>query len=239
VNLDVFSAQVGEKLAGRTGGAVSLAVGMAQIFRGLPGMSTLMGYWYHYAIMFEALFILTTIDTGTRVARYVVQELMGKVSKPFADTKWLPGNLVTTSLVVFGWGYLIYTGSISTLWPLFGTGNQLLATIALAVTTTFLINMGKAKYAWVTALPMLFVGVTTLTAGVLSIKNIFWPLTKVPGKMVTGYIDSILMAMFVIGVVLVVADAGRRCWMTLHGAPIPKQAFGPPVVDGQIRMGCC
>jgi carbon starvation protein len=239
VNLDTFSAEVGEKLAGRTGGAVSLAVGMAQIFRGLPGMARLMGYWYHYAIMFEALFILTTIDTGTRVARYVLQELLGKVHKPFTNTRWLPGNLVTTTLVVFAWGYLIYTGSISTLWPLFGTGNQLLATIALAVCTTFLINMGRAKYAWITAVPMLFVGVTTLTAGVLSIKNIFWPLTKVPGKMVTGYLDSILMAMFVAGVVLVLISATRRCLMTLQGAPIPKQAFGPPVVDGEVRMGCC
>jgi len=239
VNLNMFSAEVGENLAGRTGGAVSLAVGMAQIFRGLPGMARLMGYWYHYAIMFEALFILTTIDTGTRVARYVLQELLGKVHTPFANAKWLPGNLITTTLVVLGWGYLIYTGSISTLWPLFGTGNQLLATIALAVSTTFLINMGKAKYAWITAVPMLFVGVTTLTAGVLSIKNIFWPLTKVPGKMFTGYLDSILMTMFIIGVILVLFGAARRCWMTLHGAPIPKQAFGPPVVDGQIRMGCC
>jgi carbon starvation protein len=239
VNLDTFSAEVGEKLAGRTGGAVSLAVGMAQIFRGLPGMARLMGYWYHYAIMFEALFILTTIDTGTRVARYVLQELLGKVHKPFTNTRWLPGNLATTTLVVFAWGYLIYTGSISTLWPLFGTGNQLLATIALAVCTTFLINMGRAKYAWITAVPMLFVGVTTLTAGVLSIKNIFWPLTKVPGKMVTGYLDSILMAMFVVGVVLVLISATRRCLMTLQGAPIPKQAFGPPVVDGEVRMGCC
>ena len=239
VNLDIFSAEVGERLAGRTGGAVSLAVGMAQIFRGLPGMTRLMGYWYHYAIMFEALFILTTIDAGTRVARYVLQELLGRVHKSFAKTAWIPGNLVTTTLVVFAWGYLIYTGSISTLWPLFGTGNQLLATIALAVCTTFLINMGKAKYAWITAVPMLFVGITTLTAGVLSIKNIFWPLTKVPGKMVTGYLDSILMAMFVTGVVLVLISAGRRCWMTLHGADIPKQAFGPPVVDGQIRIGCC
>src|SRR5882762_593453 len=239
VNLNMFSAEVGENLAGRTGGAVSLAVGMAKIFRGLPGMARLMGYWYHYAIMFEALFILTTIDTGTRVARYVLQELLGKVHKSFAQTSWLPGNLLTTFFVVLAWGYLIYTGSISTLWPLFGTGNQLLATIALAVGTAFLVNMGKAKYAWITAVPMLFVGVTTLTAGVLSIKNIFWPLTKVPGKMFTGYLDSILMTMFVIGVILVLFGAARRCWMTLHGAPIPKQAFGPPVVDGQIRMGCC
>src|ERR1700756_5096623 len=181
VNLDVFSREVGEKLAGRTGGAVSLAVGMAQIFRGLPGMDRLMGYWYHYAIMFEALFILTTVDTGTRVARYVLQELMGKVHKPFGNSAWLPGNLVTSSLVVLGWGYLIYTGTISTIWPLFGTGNQLLATIALAVSTTFLINMGKAKYAWITAVPMCFVGVTTITAGVRSIKNIYLPLAHQPG----------------------------------------------------------
>src|SRR6202008_2916946 len=171
VNLDMFSQQVGEKLAGRTGGAVSLAVGMAQIFKGLPGMSTLMVYWYHYAIMFEALFTLTTVDTGTRVARYVTQELFGRVYKPFQNNAWMPGNIITSCFVVLGWGYLIYTGNISTLWPLFGTGNQLLATIALAVTTTFLINMGRAKYAWITAVPMCFVGVTTLTAGVLSIKN--------------------------------------------------------------------
>ena len=153
VNLDMFSREVGEKLAGRSGGAVSLAVGMAQIFRGLPGMDKLMGYWYHYAIMFEALFILTTVDAGTRVARYVLQELMGKVYKPFGNTAWLPGNLDDHCVVVLGWGYLIYTGSISTIWPLFGTGNQLLATIALAVSTTFLINMGKARYAWITFFP--------------------------------------------------------------------------------------
>src|ERR1700683_1290732 len=180
VNLDIFSREVGEKLAGRTGGAGSLAVRMGQIFKGLPGMARLMGYWYHYDIMFEALFILTTIDTGTRVARYVLQELMAKVHKPFGNNVWLPGNLITSFVVVLGWGYLIYTGSISTLWPLFGTGNQLLATIALAVSTTFLINMGKQKYALITALPMCFVGVTTLTAGVLSIKNIFWPLKGTP-----------------------------------------------------------
>jgi carbon starvation protein len=240
VNLDMFSREVGEKLAGRTGGAVSLAVGMAQIFKGLPGMDRLMAYWYHYAIMFEALFILTTVDTGTRVARYVLQELMGRVHKPFANSAWLPGNLVATTLVVSGWGYLIYTGTISTIWPLFGTGNQLLATIALAVTTTFLINMGKAKYAPITAIPMCFVGVTTLTAGVLSIKNIFWPLTSKPGQVFTGYLDSILMGIFIVGVVLVVFDAVRRWIAVLNGAAPPTDAFGPPVMaGGEIKMGCC
>lgn len=200
------------------------------------------GLWlrYHYAIMFEALFILTTIDTGTRVARYVLQELMGKVHKPFGNSAWLPGNLATTFVVVLGWGYLIYTGNISTIWPLFGTGNQLLATIALAVTTTFLINMGKANYAWLTAVPMCFVGVTTVTAGVLGIKNIFWPLTSKPGQVFTGYLDSILMAIFIVGVVLVVFDAVRRWIQVLRGAPAPQEAFGPPLTPaGDVRMGCC
>jgi len=239
-NLDMFSREVGEKLAGRTGGAVSLAIGMAQIFRGLPGMARLMGYWYHYAIMFEALFILTTVDTGTRVARYVLQELMGKVHKPFGNSAWWPGNLITSSVVVLGWGYMIYTGTISTIWPLFGTGNQLLATIALAVTTTFLINMGKQKYAWITGIPMCFVGVTTVTAGVLGIKNIFWPLTAKPGQVFTGYLDTILMTIFIVGVVLVVFDAARRWIRTLQGAPAPQEAFGPPLTAaGEVRMGCC
>ena len=239
VNLGMFSAEVGEKLAGRTGGAVSLAVGMAQIFRGIPGMKPLTSYWYHYAIMFEALFILTTVDTGTRVARYVLHELLGKVHKSFRNTAWLPGNLATSLLVVVSWGYLIYTGSISTIWPLFGTGNQLLATIALAVVTTFLVNMGKVRYAFITAIPMCFVGVTTLTAGVLSIKNIYLPLAKQPGHSFQGYLDSTLMLIFIVGVVLVLIESGRRCWKTLHGAPIPQEAFGPPEKDEAVNMACC
>src|SRR6202051_556091 len=240
VNLDMFSREVGEKLAGRTGGAVSLAIGMAQIFRGLPGMARLMGYWYHYAIMFEALFILTPVDTGTRVARYVLQELTGKMYKPFGNNAWLPGNLSATTLVVGGWGYLIYTGNISTIWPLFGTGNQLLATIALAVSTTFLINMGKARYAWITFVPMCFVGVTTLSAGVLSIRNIFWPLRLKPGQGFAGYLDTTLMVIFILGVVLVLLDAFRRWYMVLNGAPVPKEAFGTPVTEeGEVRVGCC
>jgi carbon starvation protein len=239
VNLGMFSTEVGEKLAGRTGGAVSLAVGMAQIFRGIPGMKALTSYWYHYAIMFEALFILTTVDTGTRVARYVLHELLGKVHKPFSNTAWLPGNLMTSVLVVMSWGYLIYTGSISTIWPLFGTGNQLLATIALAVTTTFLVNMGKAKYAFITAIPMCFVGVTTLTAGVVSIKNIYLPLAQKPGFRVQGYLDSTLMVIFVVGVVLVLIESGRRCWKTLHGAPVPVEAFGAPEKEDAVKMACC
>jgi len=238
VNLDAFSPEVGERLAGRTGGAVSLAIGMAQIFRGLPGMATLTGYWYHYAIMFEALFILTTVDAGTRVARYVLHELLGKIHKPLGNTTWLPGSFLTSAIVVCAWGYLIWTGNISTLWPLFGTGNQLLATIALAVTTVFLVNMGKAKYAWVTAVPMVFVGVTTITAGVLSVKTIYWPLAHTPGKQVQGYLDSCLMLLFVVGVIIVVFEAARRCRATLHGEAVPEEAFGSPET-ASVNMSCC
>jgi carbon starvation protein len=238
VNLDAISQQVGEKLAGRTGGAVSLAVGMAQIFRGLPGMDRLIGYWYHYAIMFEALFILTTVDAGTRVARYVMHELLGKVWKPLGNQKSIAAGAPIAAVVVLSWGYLIYTGNISTIWPLFGTGNQLLATIALAVVTVFLVNMRKAKYAWLTALPMAFVGTTTVTAGILSIRNIFWPLTHVAGKEFQGYLDSTLMAIFIAGVILVLGDAARRVWKTLHGAAIPEEAFGAPESE-TVRMRCC
>ncbi len=182
VNLATLSAEVGENVAGRTGGAVSLAVGMAQIFSAIPGMARLMSYWYHFAIMFEALFILTTIDAGTRVARFLLQEFLGNYYKPMADPAWLPGSVVTTAVIVVSWGYFIYTGSIRTIWPMFGTANQLLATVALAVATTFLVNMGKTRYALVTVLPMAFVAVTTLTAGWLNITTNFLPLAATPGK---------------------------------------------------------
>ena len=239
VNLDYFSQAVGENLAGRTGGAVSLAVGMAQIFRGLPGMGKLVGYWYHYAVMFEALFILTTVDAGTRVARYVMHELLGKVYKPLGNQKSVPAGAAIAGIVVLAWGYLIYTGNVSTIWPLFGTGNQLLATIALAVVTVFLVNMGKARYAWLTAVPAVLVGATTVTAGVLSIETIFWPMTKMPGKMVQGYLDSFLMAVFIAGVILVAGDAARRIWKTLQGEPVPEEAFGRPDEGAAVKVRCC
>lgn len=239
VNLDYFSRAVGENLAGRTGGAVSLAVGMAQIFHAIPGMKQLLGYWYHFAILFEALFILTTVDTGTRVARYVLHELLGKLWKPLGNQKSIPAGLLIAALVVSSWGCLIYTGNISTIWPLFGTGNQLLATIALAIATVFLVNMGKAKYAWLTAVPAILVGVTTVMAGVQSIENIFWPLTKIPGKQFQGYMDSALMAIFIVGVILVAGDAARRIWKTLHGEPIPVEAFGVSEECGPVHIGCC
>jgi carbon starvation protein len=191
--------------------------------------------------MFEALFILTTVDAGTRAARYVLQELLGKVHKPFANTAWLPGNIITTALIVAAWGYLIYTGSVATIWPLFGTGNQLLATIALAVTSTFLVNQGKVKYAWITAVPMLFVGVTTFIAGIESVRDIFWPMAMRPSVRFQGWFDSTLMVLFIVGVVLVVGSAARRCWQTVHGVPLPPDASGPvtPEESGHVVNACC
>ena len=202
-----LSASVGEKIAGRTGGAVSLGVGMAYIFSSVPGMKHLMSYWYHFAIMFEALFILTTIDAGTRIGRFLLQEAFGRVYKPFQKTTWLPGNLITSGIIVIAWGYFIYTGTVSTIWPMFGTANQLLATIALAVGTSFIINRGRVKYAWVTVIPMLFVGVTTLTAGFLNIKNIYIPQLHDPAQTVPGLINLILTITIISCVFVILGNA--------------------------------
>ncbi len=163
-NIHTLSQLVETDVAGRPGGAVSLAVGMAWIFSALPGMAGLMAYWYQFALLFEALFILTTIDAGTRVARYVVQEMGGRLYAPLRNINWWPGVICSSACVVGAWGWLIGTGTIATIWPMFGAANQLLGTVALCIGTTLLIKMGKTRYLWVTAIPMVFVGIITLTA---------------------------------------------------------------------------
>jgi carbon starvation protein len=225
VNLPELEAQVGETVAGRPGGAVSLAVGIAQIFTALPGMRGLMDYWYHFAIMFEALFILTTIDTGTRVARFLVQEFLGQFYKPIARQEWLPGAVFSTLLVVVGWGYFIWTGSISTIWPMFGIANQLLAAVALAVATTIIINTGKARYVWVTLLPLAFVAITTLTAGVLSVRDNFWPMAigPDPTRHFQGYVNTTLTIVMMICVVVILSNAIWKWTRVLSG----RQAVAP------------
>jgi carbon starvation protein len=217
-NLPQLSASVGENIAGRTGGAVSLGVGMAYIFSSIPGMKNLMSYWYHFAIMFEALFILTTIDAGTRIGRFLLQEALGKVYKPFQQTNWLPGNLFTSGLMVFGWAYFIFTGTVSTIWPMFGTANQLLATIALAIGTSFIINRGRKKYAWVTIVPMVFVGVTTMTAAFLNIKNIYIPQVGVSTTFVPGLINLVLTGSIIICVVIIFYNAVPK-WIIAFNTP--------------------
>jgi carbon starvation protein len=219
-NIDVLSKEVGEKIIGRTGGAVSLAVGMAQIFSSIPGMASLMSYWYHFAIMFEALFILTTIDAGTRIARFVLQEAFGKIYEPFGRTNWLPGNLLASGIVVFAWAYFIYSGTVATIWPMFGSANQLLATIALVVGTSYILNRGKKKYVWVTILPMLFVGVTTLTAGFENVLNIYWPQIFEEGKRTQGIINTSLTVIIVICVFIILFDAIPK-WIKIWNGKTP------------------
>jgi carbon starvation protein len=216
-NLPALSKEVGEQLAGRTGGAVSLAVGMAQIFSSIPGLKSLMAYWYHFAIMFEALFILTTIDAGTRIGRFVLQETLGKIYKPFARTSWMPGTIITSAVIVFGWAYFIYTGTIATIWPMFGTANQLLATVALAIGTSYIINRGRAKYAWVTIVPMVFVGTTTLTAGWMNMSNIYYPMISKPGAEVPGYLNLILTAVIMGSIIVILFDAIPKWFKTVKG----------------------
>jgi carbon starvation protein len=227
VNLPTLEAAVGEQVAGRTGGAVSLAIGIAQIFTGLPGMRGLMDYWYHFAIMFEALFILTTIDTGTRVARFLVQEFLGRFYAPMGRQEWLPGSVVSTLMVVCAWAYFIWTGSISTIWPMFGIANQLLAAVALAVGTTIIINTGKVRYAWVTVVPLSFVAVTTLTAGALSIRDNFWPMAIGPAveRHFQGYVNTSLTVIMMVSVIVILTNAIWRWTQVLRGRlPIAQTA---------------
>jgi len=199
LDLGNLSHMVGENVAGRPGGAVSLAVGMAYIFAKLPGLEKLMSFWYHFAIMFEALFILTTIDAGTRVGRYLIQELGGMVYKPLKDPHWKPGMVGASALMSLTWGYLVYGGSISTIWPLFGVANQLLGSMTLAIGTTILFRMGKAQYAWTTMIPMSFLTVTTVAAGYLNIT-----MNYLPSK---NYLLAVASGIMIVLVVFVIGDA--------------------------------
>jgi len=233
---------VGEKtLEGRTGGAVSLAVGMANILRQIPGMGHLMAYWYHFAIMFEAVFILTALDTGTRVARYLFQDVARHVWAPLGSTGWLPASVVG-AVVCVAWGYLAVTGSVETIWPLFGVSNQLLAVIALAVGTSFILRQRPAHYALVTLVPLAFLTVSTMTAGVLNTFRYLSPAYIADKGAVVSLLDGILSVVLILLVGTVLVDSVRRWGYILAerrrgvrevpaAVSVPEGAIAAPAVE--------
>ena len=203
----------GEVLSGRAGGAVSLAAGMSLILSAIPGMKNLMGYWYHFAIMFEALFILTTVDTGTRVARYILQELTAHVNPRLGMSKKFPMILISGCLISFLWGYLVYNGDISTIWPMFGVANQLLATLALLIGTVFILKHTKRwYYGLITFLPAVFMFVTTIAAGVMNITDNY-----LPKHTFQGNLNAALSAIMIVLVVLVTYEALKKMYRMRGG----------------------
>ncbi len=225
-HLPELAEQIGERLTARAGGAVSLAVGMSQIFASLPGFSHLISYWYHFAIMFEALFILTTVDTGTRVSRFLVQEFGGRIHPKLAEPGWLPGTYLSTSIAVGGWGYLVWTGSIATIWPVLGISNQLLACIALCTGTTLIVNSGRARYAWVTLVPLLFVGIATETAGYQLITRQFIPKLIGSGKadlIFQGYLLSTFCGLAMLALVAIFVESLAK-WLRWSGPQVVVKA---------------
>jgi carbon starvation protein len=247
--MHALAAQVGEQtLLSRTGGAPSLAVGMAHLFSRVLGGSGAMALWYHFAIMFEALFILTTLDAGTRVGRFMLQDLGKHVWAPFGRVSWYPAVVLSSAIFVAMWGHFLYQGvtdplgGINSLWPLFGISNQLLAAVALCVGTTVIIKMGKARYAWVTLLPLAWLVTVTLTAGW---QKIFSPDPKLgflaharalASQLATGVLptgahspsdaarmifndrlDAAVAAFFMIAVLVILADSAREWLLVLRG----------------------
>ena len=224
-----LSDMVQVNVMGRPGGAVSLAVGMASILGSLPGMKDLMPYWYNFALMFEALFILTTVDTGTRVARFLVQEMGGFVYKPLARRGWYPGIFVSSLFVVGCWGFLIYTGTVKTIWPMFGVANQLLAAIALGVGTTIIIKESKLRYSLVTFIPMLFMFTTTLTAAVQLIIS-YW--TKGKAEMALGIatLHTVLVSIMAVLAIIALINMIHRWYLLV----IKKEGLAPRSPDGKV-----
>jgi carbon starvation protein len=248
--------EVGEQtLLGRAGGAPSLAVGMAHILSGAFGQS-LMALWYHFAIMFEALFILTTVDTGTRVGRFMLQEVVGHLWEPLGRTSWYPSTILASAAVVAGWGYFLVQGvmdplgGINSLWPLFGISNQLLAAVALCVGTTILIKGGKGRYAWVTLVPLAWVLLVTLTAGWQKVfaddprLGFLAHAAMTADQIATGAmdpargarlifndrLDAVLAITFMVVTVLVVAASARE-WVLVLTRRKPATAKEAPFVE--------
>ena len=249
--------RVGElTLFNRTGGAPTLAVGMAQIFSKTLGGANLLAFWYHFAIMFEALFILTVLDAGTRVGRFMLQDLLGHFWKPIGRTSWYPGVLVASAVICAAWGYFLIQGvldplgGINSLWPLFGISNQLLATIALCVCTTIVIKMGKSRFAWVTLLPLGWLVSITMTASAQKIwssnphigflaqaRQLVEELAAghVPASQVlatqrlifNNRLDAVVTLLFASLVLVIVAESGRHWWLYAFGGKQPALSEAP------------
>ena len=247
--METLARQVGEKtLLSRTGGAPSLALGMAQLFANVLGGSGALALWYHFAIMFEALFILTTLDAGTRVGRFMVQDLGKHLWAPLGRVSWYPAVVISSAFIVALWGHFLYQGvldplgGINSLWPLFGISNQLLATVALCVATTIFIKMGKARFAWITVMPMAWLFAVTMTAGwqklfAADVKLGFLSHAHgLEGQLASGalpaaiksiadarrmifndYLDAVVTMFFMVSVVVIIADSTRECMSVLRG----------------------
>jgi carbon starvation protein len=252
-----------ETLFYRTGGAPSLALGMAHIFSRIAGNEAVLRFWYHFAIMFEALFILTTIDAGTRVGRFMLQDLLGNVWKPLGRTSWMPSVLITSGLIVAGWGYFLVQGvrdplgGINSLWPLFGIANQLLAAVALCVATTIIMKAHRLRYAWITLLPLAWLVTVTFTA---AWQKIFSPLPRVgflaqaraqeallaagnltPAKAVetqqlifNNYLDAVVCGVFLVLVATILIDS-IRVWSGILSGTREARSTEAPFVLSRLR----
>ena len=210
--------EVQENLMHRPGGSVSLAVGMAHIFSQIPFMEDLMAYWYHFAIMFEAVFILSAVDAGTRVGRFFLQEMLGKVAPKWGDKNWWPGIVVTSAVFTSAWGYLVYSGDIANIWPLFGISNQLLASVTLLIGTTVLLRMNKGKYAFMTGIPGVFMTIITFWAGIWLCINQYLP----NGKYLLVFLSVLVMVMML----FVIIGTIRRWKVLLNMHTEVKDEFG-------------